>query len=190
MPLAIAKPLREQIVSRHQQGESLTSIAHDLRLSYRTTRGLWERYQRLGESGLEANYDKCGRPGPRFPSEVCEKVLALKREHTRWGAQLVRIELRRDRSKGQQEKEALPSERTINRWVKAAGLQPLRGRQPRTKRDRGGKPHEVWQLDAKERIRLGSGEQCSQLSIVDENSGANLVAEPFPPRALGARERE
>jgi hypothetical protein len=182
MPSAIARPLREEIVRRHQQGEPLTMIAQQLRLSYRTTRGLWERYQRWAEPGLDSNYDKCVRPGPRFPPELCEQVLALKREHARWGAQLVRLQLQ----KGQQQEGDLPSERTINRWVKAAGLQPLRGRQPGVKRQRGGKPHEVWQLDAKERIRLGSGENCSQLSIVDESSGANLQVEPFPPRALGA----
>ena len=180
MPLAIAKPVREELVRRRLQGESLTAIAADLSLKYRTVRGLWQRYRRQGEQALEPDYGRCGRRGPRFAPPLCEAALALRREHPRWGAGLICLQLRE-----QFPDQEMPSERTVNRWLRQAGLQPLRGKRPQTAQcRRGQKPHEVWQMDAKECIRLGDGQVCSQLSVVDEASGAAVGAIAFPPAVL------
>jgi putative transposase len=179
MPAATPRPIREELVRRCQQGERLTSIAEALGLSYRTVRGLWGRFRRQGERGLDNDYAHCGSQGPRFAKAIYQAALALKREHSGWGAGLIRVQLQ-DQSPGQ----PIPSERTLSRWIQAAGLQPLRGRRPRTQSARGASPHRVWQIDAKERLRLADGQGASQLSVVDEGSGANLGAVPFPPLAL------
>ena len=179
MPAAIPRPIREELIRRHQAGEPLTEIAEALGLSYRAARGLWRRFRERGEKGLDNAYANCGVPGPRFPKEVCQAALALRREHPRFGAGLIRVKLQ-DQFPGQ----ALPSERTLNRWIQEAGLQPLRGRRPKVPADWAKAPHEVWQIDAKERLRLADGTDSSQLSVVDEGSGGALGAVPFPPLAL------
>lgn len=179
MPAAIPRPIREELARRHQAGEALTEIAVALGLSYRAARGLWRRFRERGERGFDNDYAHCGRPGPHFPKAVYEAALSLRREHPRFGAGLIRVKLE-DRFPGQ----ALPSERTLNRWIREAGLQPLRGRRPKVPLDWAKVPHEVWQVDAKERLHLANDQGCSQLSVVDEGSGGALGAVAFPPLAL------
>ncbi len=179
MPAAIPRPIREELVRRCQAGEPVTEIAKALGLSYRAARGLWRRFRERGEKGLDNDYANCGPTGPRYPKEVYEAALCLRREHPRWGAGLLRLRLEDDLP-GQ----ALPAERTLNRWLQEAGLQPLRGRQPKVPADWAKAPHEIWQLDAKERLRLADASGCSQLSVVDEGSGGALGAVAFPPLAL------
>ena len=89
MPRAVPQPVRADLVRRRQQGEPLTRIADDLGLAYRTARGLWRRYRERGPAGLEADYTRCGPPGPRYPAAVYEQVLTLKRTHPGWGARLL-----------------------------------------------------------------------------------------------------
>ena len=85
MPAAIPKPVREELVRRRQQGELFTDIAREVGLSYRVVRGLWRRYRQHGEQGLDNDYARCGRSGPRFDKQTYQAALALKREHPRWG---------------------------------------------------------------------------------------------------------
>ena len=54
-----------------------------------------------------------------------------------------------------------------------------------TARARATPPHETWQMDAKERIRLRGPEQVSWLRLTDECSGAMLWTEVFPPGCWG-----
>jgi hypothetical protein len=58
-------------------------------------------------------------------------------------------------------------------------------------RQRGQEPHEVWEVDAKERLLLADGSGTSVLTVTDEASGALLGATPFPPVSLesGAADR-
>ena len=44
--------------------------------------------------------------------------------------------------------------------------------------------HEVWEMDAKERMRLLDGSGASTLAVTDEASGALLAAVVFPPVSL------
>jgi len=182
MPAAIPKPVREELVRRHTSGESLADIARNLAMSYRTVCNLWQRYRRKGRLSLEANYRNCGRSGPRFDPTLHQAVLEMRRTHGRWGAGLIRVELA-----GLYPNQRLPDSRTIARWLCSAGLQQIRAHKPRVARsNRGRVAHEVWEIDAKEMVRLGNGQLCCQLSVSDEASGAPLGARAFPPRALGA----
>jgi transposase len=176
MPRALALPLREQIVTWHQQGIRLTQIAQQLDLSYDTVRHCWQRFCREGTAGLVAHYARCGPKERAFCETLQQAALALKREHPRWGAGLIRVELARAFPQT-----TLPSVRSLQRWFVAAGLQPLRRKHGETARWRACQVHEVWQLDAKERIRLADGTGTCVLTITDEASGALLGALVFPP---------
>jgi transposase len=179
MPRALPLPLREQIIRRHQQGEALTVIAHDLNVPYRTARRWWHRYQEAGDAGLRTHYDRCGPQGPRAPAAVHAAALALKLEHPPWGAGLIRLKL-----VAQFGEEPVPQERALQRWFAAAKLQPARTTRPLVPRERGQTGHAVWEMDAKEQMRLADGTGMSVLTVTDEASGALLAVTPFPPVSL------
>lgn len=182
MPRAIPYPIRQDIIQRHQAGQSLSAIAQELQLSYRTVRTFWQRYCANGDAGLQTTYAHCGPAQRRFPRRLQEAASTLKRDHPRWGAGLIQLQLRK-----QFPAHRLPSWRTLQRWWQQAGLQPARHRVPQPQRSRGHHPHEVWELDAKERIRLQDGSWSCVLSVVDEASGAWLAATAFPPALLDTR---
>jgi transposase len=184
MPRALPLALREEIVRRRQQGEPLTAIAVALKVPYRTVRRWWHKYQEKGPAGLQTHYDHCGPKGPKAPPAVHAAALELKREHPTWGAGLIRLQLVEQFGAG-----AVPQERALQRWFRAAGLQPPRAQRPPVERRRGKEAHQVWQMDAKEQMRLGDGTGTSVLSVTDEATGAILELAPFPPVSLVARGR-
>jgi transposase len=176
MPRALPLPLREQIIRRHQQGESLLAIGQELSVPYRTVRRWWHRYQEGGAAGLHTHYERCGPQGPRAPAAVHAAALTLKREHPPWGAGLIRLKL-----VAQFGEAVVPKARALQRWFAVAQLQPARPQHPPVPRERGKVGHAVWEMDAKERMRLADGTGTSVLTVVDEASGALLKATPFPP---------
>ena len=181
MPRALPRPLRERIIAQHQQGCTLREIAQQAGLSYRTVRACWVRFRTQGEAGLQIHYHRCGPPGSLFRAALQQQALQTKREHPRWGATLVRLQLS-EHFVG----ERLPGVRTIQYWWHKAGLQPPRAKQPPVPRQRGRVPHEVWQIDAKERMRLGDETGTCVLTVTDEASGALVGLWPFPPLPLVA----
>jgi transposase len=183
MPQAWPLALREQMVQRHQQGEPLTAIADALKVPSRTVRRWWHRYHQEGVEGLHTHYAHCGPKGPKAPRAVHAAALELKREHSSWGAGLIRLQLVEQFAPSE-----VPQVRAIQRWFHAAGLQPVRAKRPAVQKSRGREAHQVWQMDAKERMRLGDGTGTSVLSVTDEATGAVLALAPFSPVSLGARD--
>jgi transposase len=179
MTRALAGPLRTEIVRRRRVGEAAPAIAAALNLKVNTVRAVWQRYRQGGAATLVPATARSGRPGPHFPPEVVAAALALKQAHPTWGAGLVRLELA-----AATPAQPLPGTRTLQRWWRRAGLQPARNRQAPHFHGRGQVPHEVWQLDAKERIVLADGSGHSVLTVVDEASGAVVAVVDFPPQAL------
>jgi transposase len=180
MPRAIPLPTRQDIVQRHQEGASLRRIAEELSLPFSTVRQIWRRFRDHGEAGLPANYAACRRPGPRSARRVHRAALWLRRRHPDWGGGLIRLLIAQ-----RWPDEPVPHERTLQRWFCRAHLNHPHSRLPPPNRERAQQPHEVWQIDAKEQIRLADGSQVSWLSVVDEASGAHLATEVFPPGLLG-----
>jgi Helix-turn-helix domain len=184
MPRAIPFAIRQTIIERRQTGHTLAAIAQEFQLSYRAVRTVWYRYRNDGDAGLQTNYAHCGAAQHRFPASLQEFACSLKRAHPRWGAGLIHLQLQK-----QFPAQPLPSWRTLQRWWRQAGLQSPRRRAASTQRTRGQQPHEVWELDAKERIHLQDGSWSCVLSVVDEASGALLAATTFPPTLLDPRTR-
>jgi transposase len=180
MPAALPVPLREQMVRLHEEGHLLVDIAQQLKVRYSTLCSWWRRYGQEGRAGLKPHYERCGRHGPRDP-QVQHAALTLKQTHPTWGAGRIRVELL-----AQFPDRPLPQVRAMQRWFRAAGLQPVRAQRPAVARQRGQQPHEVWEVDAKEQLRLADGSPSCVLTGVDEASGALLEATPFPPVSLGS----
>jgi transposase len=180
MPAPLPIPLREQMVQLHEQGHLLVDIAARLGVRYSTLCRWWSRYRQEGTAGLRPHYERCGARGPRDPV-LHAAALGQKREHPSWGAGRIRVELR-----GQFPNRVLPQVRALQRGFCSAGLTPARPHPPPVARQRGQAVHEVWEVDAKEQMRLADGSGTCVLAAVDEASGALLEATPFPPVAMGS----
>ena len=64
------------------------------------------------------------------------------------------------------------------------GTRPPAGRRAAASTSRAEKPHQTWQIDASEHIRLADGAEVCWLRILDEATGAVLRTDVFPPRLL------
>lgn len=181
MPRSIPVPVRWEIVERHRdRKESLRSIACLLGLSEDGVRKIWRQYRDEGD--VAPRYSRCGQREHEFSRLAYRGALTLKRRHPTWGAGYIIVCLRErwpDLS--------LPSERTVQRWFRKAGLTPLRSVGPPQQRRRGKQPHEVWEVDATEQVKIEGDTQASWLSCVDEATGAVLTTAVFSPRALAER---
>ncbi len=63
MTSVIPVPLRREIVTRHQAGETLSGIAQQLRLSVWGVRKIWRQYRDKGEAGLASAIGRVGAAG-------------------------------------------------------------------------------------------------------------------------------
>lgn len=176
MPVALPLSVRQRIVREKEKGSSLAAISEKHQLSYSTVCRIYRRYQREGTKGLVPHFSNCGLKKPS-PRQMLFKRAAvwLKRLHKEWGAGFIKVQLERRYHK------KLPCTRTLQRWFKKAGLVAKKtrfanGQAPLVKR-----PHDLWQVDAKEKLRLENGERLCYLTIVDQNSGSLLKAFVFPP---------
>src|SRR5512137_708723 len=89
---------REQIYLLKRAGQTLGEIASEMGLSYECARKWWRRGRDEGFTGLLGR--KRGRVAQgslsQFSAEVQPTSLKYKREHKRWGANRILIELRHD----------------------------------------------------------------------------------------------
>jgi len=183
MPAAIPTPIRRRIWQCARAGQTAATIAQELQLSVRTVRHLLQRLEEHGAAALPDQYAHCGRPTLEPPPPLVQEGLDLHADHPTWGAGLVRVFLRR-----RHPHEALPSERTLQRWFQRQRLPTAPpGRRPVAETSRAHFPHQTWQMDAADQVRLQTGKSVSWLRLVDECSGAFLWTVVFPPRLLGPR---
>jgi transposase len=178
MTTAISHPIRQEIVERHQRGDSLSQIATALNLSYWTVRQLWRQYRDQGMAGLSCQYARCGRRGLRHEGRWYRASVWLKRHHPSWGAGLIRVLLQ------ERYGSALPHVRTLQRWFTRAGVARPHRRGHRSVSppfERASQVHQVWQLDATSHLRLEDGTGVSWISVTDEYSGALLDSVVFSP---------
>ena len=176
MGRALALPLRSQIVEQKAKGKTLVAIALELHVSYATVCTIYRRFKAKGAEGLAAHYACCGASAARSDGFLRRASMWLRRLHRSWGAGFIRLLLQQ-----RYVQHKVPTERTLQRWFKAAGLTHLKSRFAVVPGVRASQVHEVWQVDAKEKLRLPCGEKLCYLTIVDEQSGALLKAWVFPP---------
>lgn len=179
MPAAIPVPIRQQVIERHDAGVSVSQIAQGLGLSFWTVRRLVRRVRDGGAPALVPRYDRCGPRGPHAAPRTVRAVRWLRRRHPTWGTEVIRTVLVH-----KWPHRPVPSARTLQRWLRTAGLARPRRRQPRVWHGRGATPHAVWQMDAVEQEPLGDGSRACWLTVSDEASGAIVGTEVFPPGRL------
>lgn len=158
---------REQVIKDHQAGVHVETIATRHSISRASVYNICRRY-REGRT-LAADYAACGRP--KTDARIYRAARYLKYLHRDWGAPLIRTLL-------EQRYGDVPTERTLQRWFKAAHLTPLQQKRLPGTREKAAHVHGCWQIDAKERL----ASKACYLSIVDEHSGAFLQTPVFPLR--------
>jgi transposase len=148
MPRPHPLPVRETIFRLWQQGQTAPQIAATLRLPGSTVYRFIHRFRRDGSAAIPPTYRH--RADDVTPPDAVRAALDLRREHPTWGAGLIRVQLllgAPDRP--------VPTERTLQRWFARNELSPApAGRKPRAEAGRAASPHDTWQMDAKERIKL------------------------------------
>jgi transposase-like protein len=172
---------REQIYVKKQAGQTLSQIAQALGLSYACVRKWWRRGRDEGLIGLVER--KRGRPAQgslsQFSAEVKQASLKLKREHKRWGAVRVIIEMRNDPALATL---PLPSRSRLygyfrqhcpdclNVWTKhiQVPVPPV-----------ATAVHEVWQVDHQEGHHLGDESVATVCSIRDPYGAAMIASQAF-----------
>ena len=180
VPRPLPTPLRQAIWRRFQAGQDVATITEALGLEPRTVRRLVGRFRQAGPAAVAPSYDRCGSLTPKPAESLVRAAVGLRQEHPTWGAGLIRVMLHRGRPD-----QALPAVRTLQRWFERAGLSPAPpGRRPAADPRRARRPHEVWQMDAAERVKLRTGQLISWLRIADECSGAVLLTAVFPAGPL------
>jgi transposase len=127
-------------------GARVTEVAATIGVSRQSVHTWISRYLAEGLSGLA---DRSHRPSfspHQVAGEVEVVVAEMRRQHPRWGAKRIRLELLRRPPEGL----ALPSERTINRIFARQGLVVPRPRKrPRDSYRRWQRPGpmQLWQID-------------------------------------------
>jgi hypothetical protein len=166
--------LRERIIQLKQANYTLVKISEELPLTYSNVRSIWGRYQKEGASGLQTSYSKCGKSKPSRDNVIYQASLWLKHLHAQWGTPRIHA--------GLQSRYGLkvPSIRTLNRWYKDAQLTKPQSKINRVVIGKSTAVHNIWQVDAKENLRLTDGQECCYLTLVDERSGAWLASLVFP----------
>lgn len=175
MPRALSLALRKQIILLHQQHQPCTSICLQVQVSLNCVRRLLRRYKADPALNLEPAYQHCGSHKPTSEPELLRAGLWLKRLHPLWGAPLIFFYL-----KEHFKEQLVPAVRTLQRWFRKKGLNAPHEHRPPAISGTAKAPHNIWQVDAKERLQLSSGEAACYLTIADEHSGACLAALVFP----------
>lgn len=169
--------LRLKIVRGKQKGLTYAELSRRFGVNYHTVRTLWLRYEAQGEVGLRPNYSQCGRRiDPTF-ERTFRLVRLVKQMHPLWGIAYIVARI------GEQYPDlALQSVRHYQRRLKqSSGKLPKVTLPKKPDRNRPRQAHDEWEIDAKERLKLTSGQAACFLNITDAKTNAILKAKAFPP---------
>jgi transposase InsO family protein len=128
------------------------------------------RYQRLGLDGLKELSRAAKRHPNAVPEALCERIVAYKLGHLKWGPKKVMDGLRREDPDA-----AWPVDSTAGEILKRAGLVSARRRRRKTPPHAAPLAHcdganAVWSADFKGDFTLGDGQRCYPLTLTDNHS--------------------
>lgn len=180
MGQALSASLRLKIIkARTEEKLSYRAIAARFGINHHSVGRLCKAYEEHGRGCLVPDYSNCGKKISTQAEKVYRLVRLVRHFHSEWGVPyiLTRIEVAYPNL-------VLQSHRTYQRRLKKDCPKPdlpppTVPRAPLLNDVR--QAHDEWQLDAKEQIKLGSGQEVCYLNTTDTKSHALLKAKPFPP---------
>jgi hypothetical protein len=171
--------LRLQVVEAWRQGSSYQDLSVRYGVSYFTVRKWCLRWQEDNESGLVPRYANCGARFCPQTDKAFRLVRLVAHQHPDWGIPYILCRISRDYPQL-----PLKGARHYQRHTKRGKNKVARSTLPKAEPvDRARTPHEVWQIDAKERILLKDGSEACYLNITDEKTSAILKTYAFSPWA-------
>jgi transposase-like protein len=180
MPLSQAE--KERIYREKLNGQTLREIAEELDCSWETVRKWWKRWRNAGKAGIGEKRAGRGASGTlsQFDPRVAQKAESLKRQHPRWGANRVRIELSADPELAGA---AIPRRSRLATFFKERCPEcvmvykatPL----VRKAKPKATQVHEEWQMDSQEGIELGNGEMAIVSNLRDPVGAAPIASLAF-----------
>lgn len=167
------------VKARQEEKLSYRALAARYKVNYHTARNLCRAYEDRGESALVPDYSNCGRRVNPNAEKAYRLIRLVRYFHPDWGVPFIVTKLRvaypdlvlqSDRHYQRRLKKDCPKEEVPPPKIPRASLfNDVR------------LAHDEWQIDAKEQIKLESGQQVSYLNITDTKSHALLKVKPFPP---------
>ena len=168
---------REEFLKKLQGTKiSISSLCREFGIS-RPTAYKWKK--RFGEQSLFGLKDRSKAPH-RSPTKTAESmthlVLSIRDQHTFWGGEKIRRHLI---NQGFTE---MPSSKTINRILKRYGriTEEESEKHKAWKRFEHEHPNDLWQMDFKGEFKLGNGQWCYPLTVLDDHSRFLLLLEACP----------
>jgi hypothetical protein len=174
MAKAIPLLVRQRIIELCKNGETVQSVSSLLGLGYDVTAKIWRAYRKEGDLSLKSRYNNCGRK-PFYDEQIKESVRSHLNDNEQLGAPIIRSRLL---AEGKFEK--VPHERTIQRWWRQAHINKPRGRRPTPSKNYSSEPHDTWQVDGKENIKILDDTEHCYLSFADESTCSFLKGVVFP----------
>lgn len=165
---------KQYVYDRKQQGMSLAKIAQELDCALETARKWW-RYKRDARRPRRRGRPRTGILST-YPARIREEAVFLKRTHPHWGPANVKLEMKR---RMHLEVDELPSNARLSALFRAECPEAVQPRQkhhyPEKAPPKASCPHERWQIDEKEAVRVGDREWANILNIRDP-VGALMIA--------------
>lgn len=166
-----------------RQKQSVTQLCREYGISRQTAYKFKARFEREGSSGL-ADRSRTTQAAARL-QRWKRRILALRRAWPTYGARKLRWRLRQAYPK-----QRVPGVRTIERWLKAAGLVRKQGR-PTYRAGAGVAPrsikvrrcNQVWTVDFKGWFLTGNGQRVEPLTVRDLHSRFILAVIPLKQRS-------
>jgi transposase InsO family protein len=169
---------------------SVTELCDRYQISRKTGYKWIHRYEEEGSRGLEDRARSPRRSPYKVPLEIEEAILKVRREHPGWGPKKILAMLERQRQAG-----PLPHRATVAKILKRHGC--VKSPRKRVHRAHPGKPdteptqpNQLWSVDFKGQFKLGNGQYCYPLTVMDSVSRYVLSVLALPSTALEATQRE
>lgn len=174
MPWSETTPMAERvrfIVDLERNLYTMSELCSQYGISRKTGYKWAARYAEGGYAGLEDRSRAPRRCPHRTPQAIVDAVLAVRRQHPRWGPKKLVAVLRR-----RHPEQAWPAASTVGGILTRAGLvKPRRYRRrvapsPKAAPDASLAPNDLWSVDFKGHFRTGNGRYCYPLTVVDRSS--------------------
>ncbi len=145
------------------------------------------RYQEAGAAGLAARSRAPHHHGQATDAALCDRLIALRRQHPGWGARKLLAILRRAAPQAR-----WPAASTATDILRRAGLvEPRRRRHRAIPLDQPfatvAQPNDTWCIDFKGWLRTADGTRCDPLTLTDAHSRYILCCRIMPARSEPVR---
>jgi transposase InsO family protein len=167
---------KDHIYSQKMKGRTLIQIAQELDCSYEATRKWW-RHRRDKRSPRAR-----GRPAQgalsTYSEQIRETAVQLKRRYPHRGSKMIRLDLQARLSLQEDELPSASRLAVLFKEVCPEAVQAYQRRQyAATKPPAATNPHEVWQVDGKEKVQFAQGEIATVLNVRDPYSGLMILSQ-------------